>query len=252
MPIPARCPVTGGRTCHRAACRYYRFEADGLCAHPEARTAGTPAAFETGPLSAAAVSRTWTARVIAAWRIVAGAATAWTGRARRPRRRRGAGEHILMHRLLHHDCAGGWTWRVRGAQVPAARTTDVCLVIDPAADSHYCPDCLLGAVPLWDATAGNHMIVKMPDSSPAVAGLVKAAVVDLQARFGAAIERGRAAGEIAAGSAGEIAASVDPIEAGRALVGLYLGLGVHVLSGEPASGVVMQQVQAVLPAPGRR
>ena len=107
-------------------------------------------------MSAAAVSRTWTARVIAAWRIVAGAATAWTGRARRPRRRRGAGEHILMHRLLHHDRAGGWTWRVRGAQVPAARTTDVCLVIDPAADSHYCPDCLLGAVPLWDATAGNH------------------------------------------------------------------------------------------------
>ena len=156
VPIPARCPVTGGRTCHRAACRYYRSEADGLCAHPEARTAGPPAAFETGPLSAAAVSRTWTARVIAAWRIVAGAATAWTGRARRPRRRRGAGEHILMHRLLHHDRAGGWTWRVRGAQVPAARTTDVCLVIDPAADSHYCPDCLLGAVPLWDATAGNH------------------------------------------------------------------------------------------------
>ena len=39
VPIPARCPVTGGRTCHRAACRYYRSEADGLCAHPEARTA---------------------------------------------------------------------------------------------------------------------------------------------------------------------------------------------------------------------
>ena len=32
VPIPARCPVTGGRTCHRS-------EADGLCAHPEARTA---------------------------------------------------------------------------------------------------------------------------------------------------------------------------------------------------------------------
>ena len=39
VPIPARCPVTGGRTCHRAACRYYRSEADGLCALPEARTA---------------------------------------------------------------------------------------------------------------------------------------------------------------------------------------------------------------------
>ena len=34
-PIPARCPVTGGRTCHRVACRYYRLEAGGLCAHPE-------------------------------------------------------------------------------------------------------------------------------------------------------------------------------------------------------------------------
>ena len=39
VPIPARCPVTGGRTCHRAACSYYRPEAGGLCAHPEAPTA---------------------------------------------------------------------------------------------------------------------------------------------------------------------------------------------------------------------
>ena len=35
VPIPARCPVTGGRTCHRAACRYYRSEADGLCGQGE-------------------------------------------------------------------------------------------------------------------------------------------------------------------------------------------------------------------------
>ena len=35
VPIPARYPVTDGRTCHRAACRYYRLEAGGLCAHPE-------------------------------------------------------------------------------------------------------------------------------------------------------------------------------------------------------------------------
>ena len=74
------------------------------------------------------------------------------GRARRPRRR----HRVLMHRLLHHDRAGCWTWCVRGAQVPADRSTDVCLPIDPAADSHYCPDCLLGAVRLWDATSGNH------------------------------------------------------------------------------------------------
>ena len=39
VPIPARCPVTGGRTCHRAACRYYRRETGGLCAHPEASVA---------------------------------------------------------------------------------------------------------------------------------------------------------------------------------------------------------------------
>ncbi len=67
------------------------------------------------------------------------------------------------------------------------------------------------------------MIVKMPDSSPAVAGLVKAAGVDLQERFGAAIERGRAAGEIAAG--------VDPFQAAGALLGLYLGRYVLVHSG---------------------
>ena len=24
MPIPARCPVTGGRTCYRAGCHHYR------------------------------------------------------------------------------------------------------------------------------------------------------------------------------------------------------------------------------------
>ena len=40
VPIPARCPVTGGRTCHRDSCRHYRSAAGGLCAHPEAPTAG--------------------------------------------------------------------------------------------------------------------------------------------------------------------------------------------------------------------
>ena len=61
--------------------------------------------------------------------------------ARRPRRRRGEGEDILMHRLLHHDRDGVWTRRVRGANVPAVQKNDVCLEIDPAADSHYCPAC---------------------------------------------------------------------------------------------------------------
>ena len=47
------------------------------------------------------------------------------GRARRPRRRRCEGEDILMHRLLHHDRAGFWTWRERGTKVPAVQNTDV-------------------------------------------------------------------------------------------------------------------------------
>ena len=40
VPIPARCPVTGGRTCHRDGCRHYQPEEGGLCAHPEAPAAG--------------------------------------------------------------------------------------------------------------------------------------------------------------------------------------------------------------------
>ena len=39
----------------------------------------------------------------------------------------------LLHRLLHQDPDGSWTWRVRGAKVPATRTTDVCLPIEPGA-----------------------------------------------------------------------------------------------------------------------
>ena len=57
----------------------------------------------------------------------------------------------LLHRLLHQEPDGSWTWRVRGAKVAATRTTDVCLLIEPGAATHYCPDCLLGAV-LWDAS----------------------------------------------------------------------------------------------------
>ena len=90
-------------------------------------------------------------------------------------------------------------------------------------------------------------IVKMPDSSPAVAGLVVAAVDDLQERFGDAIERGR--------DAGEIAGSVDPVPAAVALLGLYLGLYVLVHSGAagpPVLEAVPRQVQALLPAPPER
>ena len=56
---------------------------------------------------------------------------------------RGSERHSrLLHRLLHQEPDGSWTWRVRGAKVPATRTTDVCLLIEPAAAEHYCPDCL--------------------------------------------------------------------------------------------------------------
>ena len=87
-------------------------------------------------------------------------------------------------------------------------------------------------------------LVRMPDSSPAVAVLVEAAVEDLLERFGAAIERGR--------DADEIAAAVDPIQAADALLGLYLGLYVLVHSGVARESVrvaMTRQAQALLPPP---
>ena len=59
---------------------------------------------------------------------------------------------LLLHRLLHRDPDGAWTWRVRGKTVPARCATDVCMKIEPDADVSYCPDCLLGVVQ-WDAPA---------------------------------------------------------------------------------------------------
>ena len=59
-------------------------------------------------------------------------------------------DSLLLHRMLHYEPEdGSWTWRVRGAKVPAARTTDVCLLIEPDAAAHYCPDCLHGTL-LWE------------------------------------------------------------------------------------------------------
>ena len=87
-------------------------------------------------------------------------------------------------------------------------------------------------------------LVKMPDSPPSVAGLVEAAVEDLLERFGAAIERGRVAGEIAA--------YVEPIQAADALLGLYLGLYVLVHSGavrESVLAAIARQAQVLLPPP---
>ena len=77
-----------------------------------------------------------------------------------------------------------------------------------------------------------------------IAGLVEAAAEDLLERFGAAIERGRVAGEIAA-------RAVDPIQAADALLGLYLGLYVLVHSGvarESALAVMARQAQTLLPS----
>ena len=48
---------------------------------------------------------------------------------------------LLLHRLLHQEPDGSWTWRVRGAKVPATRTTDVCLPIEPTARSRQPRGC---------------------------------------------------------------------------------------------------------------
>ena len=72
---------------------------------------------------------------------------------------------LLLHRLLHQEPDGSWTWRVRGAKVPATRTTDVSLLIEPTAAAHYCPDCLLGA-----STVG---CVRLRAPCPGVPGLWK-------------------------------------------------------------------------------
>ena len=59
-------------------------------------------------------------------------------------------------RLMAKRIRAAGSWRVRGAQVPAGPNTDVYLPIDPAVDSHYCPDCLPGSARLWAASASNH------------------------------------------------------------------------------------------------
>ena len=80
------------------------------------------------------------------------AAVAWTVAAARAGSERNAGgrrfDSLVLHRLLHYEPDGSWSWRVSGVKVLAARTTDVSLLIEPDAEAHYCPDCLLGAV-VW-------------------------------------------------------------------------------------------------------
>ena len=36
-PIPPRCPVTGGPTCHRDGCYHFHAVDNGRCSHPQAR-----------------------------------------------------------------------------------------------------------------------------------------------------------------------------------------------------------------------
>ena len=99
----------------------------------------------------------WIAAVAAvAWAVAA--ARAGGERSSSPHRRRNAGgrrfDSLVLHRLLHHEPDGSWTWQVSGVKVLAARTTDVSLLIEPDAAAHYCPDCLRGAM-LWEATAAD-------------------------------------------------------------------------------------------------
>ena len=79
-----------------------------------------------------------------------------------------------------------------------------------------------------------------------IARLVEEVVLDMEARFRDAIERGKAAAEIAD--------RVDPVAVARVLLGLYLGWYVLICAGaagEPVLSAVMQQVETLLPAPRR-
>lgn len=80
---------------------------------------------------------------------------------------------------------------------------------------------------------------------PEIARLVDETFEDLEGGFRAAIERGQAAAEIAE--------RVDPETTARVLLNLYVGL--FPITGHDAAGerlgAVLQQVEALLPAPAR-
>ena len=80
---------------------------------------------------------------------------------------------------------------------------------------------------------------------PEIARLEDETFEDMERRFRAVIECGQAAAEIADG--------VDAETAARVLLGLYLGL--YLIAGHDAVGervgAVLQQVETLLPAPGR-
>ena len=81
-------------------------------------------------------------------------------------------------------------------------------------------------------------------STPEVAQALKGLLLDTEMLFRQAIERGR--------RAGEIAGDVEPVQTGRALLALYLGLCVLVRSGtslQPVLHAVVHQAQSLVPAP---
>ena len=79
---------------------------------------------------------------------------------------------------------------------------------------------------------------------PEMERLVEETIENLEVRFRDAIERGRAAAEIAD--------CVDPVAVARVLLSLYIGLYLLVgngAAGEPMRSAVLQQVETLLPAP---
>ena len=78
---------------------------------------------------------------------------------------------------------------------------------------------------------------------PEIARLVEETALEMEVRFRDAIERGQAAAEIAD--------CVDPVTVARVLLGLYFGVYTLVgrCAGEPVLSAVLQQVEALLPAP---
>ena len=79
---------------------------------------------------------------------------------------------------------------------------------------------------------------------PEIARLVDETFLEMEGRFRNAIERGKAAAEIAA--------DVDPVTVARVLLSLYFGwyvLAGSGTAGEPVQSAVLQLVQALLPAP---
>ena len=79
---------------------------------------------------------------------------------------------------------------------------------------------------------------------PEIARLVDETFLDMEGRFRDAIDRGKAAAEIAA--------HVDPVTVPRVLLSLYFGL--YVIAGSDSAGervqsAVLQQVEVLLPAP---